>query len=81
MLFLLFTVLHQAFISFRQYDFIKVYPKILFVVKKNYSHVSYFLTKKISVMKSIISKTFTMAAIAVAMLSFTTNFGGEGFEI
>lgn len=32
-------------------------------------------------MKSIISKTFTLVAIAVTLLSFTSNFGGEGFEI
>jgi hypothetical protein len=32
-------------------------------------------------MKSIISKTFTLAAIAVTLLSFTSNVGGEGFEI
>ena len=32
-------------------------------------------------MKSIISKTFALVAIAVSLLSFTPNFGGEGFEI
>ena len=32
-------------------------------------------------MRSIISKTFTLAAIAATLLSFTTHFGGEGFEI
>jgi hypothetical protein len=32
-------------------------------------------------MKSIISKTFTLVAIAATLLSFTANFGGEGFEI
>ncbi len=32
-------------------------------------------------MKSIISKTVSMVAIAATMLSFTSNFGGEGFEI
>ena len=32
-------------------------------------------------MKSIISKTITLVAIIVTLLSFTTNFGGEGFEI
>ncbi len=32
-------------------------------------------------MKSIISKTFALVAIAATLLSFSTNFGGEGFEI
>jgi hypothetical protein len=32
-------------------------------------------------MKSIISKTLTLVAIAVTLLSFTVYFGGEGFEI
>ena len=32
-------------------------------------------------MKSIISKTLTLVAIAATLLSFTANFGGEGFEI
>lgn len=32
-------------------------------------------------MKSIISKTFMLAAIAAALLSFSAKFGGEGFEI
>lgn len=32
-------------------------------------------------MKSIISKTLTLVAIVGALLSFTPNFGGEGFEI
>jgi hypothetical protein len=32
-------------------------------------------------MKSIISKTFALLIVAAALLSFTANFGGEGFEI
>ena len=32
-------------------------------------------------MKSIISKTVSLVAIAVTLFSFTANFGGEGFEI
>jgi hypothetical protein len=32
-------------------------------------------------MKSIISKTLTLVAIAATLLSFSPNFGGEGFEI
>jgi len=32
-------------------------------------------------MKSIISKTLMLVAIAATLLSFTPNFGGEGFEI
>ena len=32
-------------------------------------------------MKSIISKLFVVVAFAAALLSFSTNFGGEGFEI
>jgi len=32
-------------------------------------------------MKSIISKTLTLVAIAAMLVSFTPNFGGEGFEI
>jgi hypothetical protein len=32
-------------------------------------------------MKKIISKTWALVAIAAALLSFTPNFGGEGFEI
>jgi hypothetical protein len=32
-------------------------------------------------MKSIISKTIMLVAIAVTLLSFTSNFGGEGFQI
>lgn len=32
-------------------------------------------------MKSFISKTLTLFAIAAALVSFTPNFGGEGFEI
>ncbi len=32
-------------------------------------------------MKSIIRKTMTLVAIAIALLSFSSNFGGEGFEI
>lgn len=32
-------------------------------------------------MKSIISKTVSLVAIATTLLSFTSNFGGEGFEI
>ncbi len=32
-------------------------------------------------MKSIISKTLTGIAITVTLLSFSPNFGGEGFEI
>ena len=32
-------------------------------------------------MKSIISKTFALVAIAATLLSFNTNFGGEGFTI
>ena len=32
-------------------------------------------------MKKIISKTFALIAIAATLLSFTPNFGGEGFEI
>jgi hypothetical protein len=32
-------------------------------------------------MKRIISKTFTLVAIAAVLLSFSPNFGGEGFEI
>lgn len=32
-------------------------------------------------MKKIIGKTFALVAIAATLLSFTTNFGGEGFEI
>jgi hypothetical protein len=32
-------------------------------------------------MKKIISKTFALVAIAATLFSFTTNFGGEGFEI
>ena len=32
-------------------------------------------------MKKIISKAFAMVAIAATLFSFTTNFGGEGFEI
>ena len=32
-------------------------------------------------MKSIISKTIMLVAIAVTLLSFKSNFGGEGFQI
>ena len=32
-------------------------------------------------MKSMMSKTFTLVAIAAILLSFKANFGGEGFEI
>ena len=32
-------------------------------------------------MRTIISKTFALVAIAATLLSFTVNFGGEGFEI
>ncbi len=32
-------------------------------------------------MKSIISKTFGLLALAAMLFSFTTRFGGEGFEI
>ncbi len=32
-------------------------------------------------MKTIISKAFAVVAFAVTLFSFTTNFGGEGFEI
>jgi hypothetical protein len=32
-------------------------------------------------MKSIVSKTLTLVATAVTLLSFSSNFGGEGFEI
>lgn len=32
-------------------------------------------------MKSMISKTCTLVAIAATLLSFNANFGGEGFEI
>jgi len=32
-------------------------------------------------MKSIISKTITLVATAAILLSFTSHFGGEGFEI
>ena len=32
-------------------------------------------------MKSIISQTFALAAVAAILVSFTTNFGGEGFQI
>lgn len=32
-------------------------------------------------MKSIISKTFGLVALAAMLLSFTPRFGGEGFEI
>jgi len=32
-------------------------------------------------MKSIISKTLALVAVAATLLSFTANFGGEGFEI
>lgn len=32
-------------------------------------------------MKSIIGKTMMLVAIVTALLSFTPNFGGEGFEI
>ena len=32
-------------------------------------------------MKSIISKTFALVAVAAILLSFSSNFGGEGFQI
>lgn len=32
-------------------------------------------------MKSIFSKTFALIAIATALLSFSPDFGGEGFEV
>ena len=32
-------------------------------------------------MKSTISKTFVLAAIAAILVSFTSNLGGEGFQI
>jgi hypothetical protein len=32
-------------------------------------------------MKTTISKAFALVAIAATLFSFTTNFGGEGFEI
>lgn len=32
-------------------------------------------------MKSIISKAMMLVAVAAALISFTPNFGGEGFEI
>ncbi len=32
-------------------------------------------------MKKIISKTFALVVIAATLLSFTSKFGGEGFEI
>jgi len=32
-------------------------------------------------MKKIISKTLALVAVAAVLLSFTPNFGGEGFEI
>lgn len=32
-------------------------------------------------MKSIISKTMTLVAIAATLVSFSSKFGGEGFEI
>ena len=32
-------------------------------------------------MKTLISKAFALVAIAATLFSFTTNFGGEGFEI
>ncbi len=32
-------------------------------------------------MKSTINKTVSLVAIAATLLSFTSNFGGEGFEI
>lgn len=32
-------------------------------------------------MKTIISKTFALVAVAATLLSFSPNFGGEGFEI
>jgi len=32
-------------------------------------------------MKKIISKTIALVAITATLFSFTTNFGGEGFEI
>lgn len=39
------------------------------------------LTIKKTVMKSIISKTVVLAAVAAILVSFTSNFGGEGFQI
>ncbi len=32
-------------------------------------------------MKTIIGKTFALVAVAATLLSFSPNFGGEGFEI
>ena len=72
-------VLHQASAAFRQ-TCIKNYCYYIFFVlikQKFYS----FLNKKSIAMKLIISKTFALVAIAATILSFTANFGGEGFEI
>lgn len=40
-----------------------------------------FTNKKSIAMKLILSKTLALVAIAATLLSFSSNFGGEGFEI
>jgi len=45
------------------------------------NHFSHSLTKKVHVMKSIISRTLALLAICTTLFSFSPKPGAEGFEI
>lgn len=74
---------HQVSPSFRQTEFHQGLISALFVPgnRKLLNAVKIIYQLKQKVMKSIISKAVMLVAIAAALISFTPNFGGEGFEI